>query len=137
MKKKGTELSFFSVCLLLITLSLTGCKQANQGAEKKWGLAYDSLMMDRSVHLFGDTAKPSCHLVLNLTFVSQANDTKFKDSLNHYLLGFSLGDKFISKEPREALENFQKLVTGGTFPEQQTFANRTRVFFSHRDKLRK
>ena len=106
MKKKGTELSFFSVCLLLITLSLAGCKQANQGAEKKWGLAYDSLMMDRSVHLFGDTAKPSCHLVLNLTYVSQANDTKFKDSLNHYLLGFSLGDKFINKEPREALENF-------------------------------
>ena len=62
--------------------------------------------MDRSVHLFGDTAKPSCHLVLNLTYVSQANDTKFKDSLNHYLLGFSLGDKFVSKEPREALENY-------------------------------
>ena len=43
----------------------------------------------------------------------------------------------LDRKQREALENFQKLVTGGTFPEQQTFANRTRVFFSHRDKLRK
>ena len=43
----------------------------------------------------------------------------------------------LDRKQREALENFQKLATAGTFPEQQSFANRTRVFFSHRDKLRK
>ena len=43
----------------------------------------------------------------------------------------------LDRRQREVLENFQKLVSGGTFPEQQTFANRSRVFFAHRDKLRK
>ena len=43
----------------------------------------------------------------------------------------------LDRKQREALENFQKLVSGGTFPEAQSFANKTRIFFSHRDKLRK
>ena len=43
----------------------------------------------------------------------------------------------LDRKQREALENFQKLVSGGTFPQQQSFANKTRIFFSHRDKLRK
>ena len=43
----------------------------------------------------------------------------------------------LDRRQREALEAFQKLASGGTFPEAQTFANKTRVFFAHRDKLRK
>ena len=41
----------------------------------------------------------------------------------------------LDRKQREALESFQKLTTGSTFPEAQSFANRTRVFFAHRDKL--
>lgn len=43
----------------------------------------------------------------------------------------------LNRKQRELLEEFQKISGGGTFPEAQTFANRTKVFFSHRDKLRK
>ncbi len=43
----------------------------------------------------------------------------------------------LDRRQREALEAFQKLAGSGTFPEAQTFANRVRVFFAHRDKLRK
>lgn len=43
----------------------------------------------------------------------------------------------LDRKQRELLEEFQKISGGGTFPEAQTFANRTKVFFSHRDKLRK
>ena len=43
----------------------------------------------------------------------------------------------LDRKQREALENFQKLASGSTFPQQQSFANKTRIFFSHRDKLRK
>ena len=41
------------------------------------------------------------------------------------------------KRQRAALEEFQKLSNESTYPEAQTFANRSRVFFAHRDKLRK
>ena len=43
----------------------------------------------------------------------------------------------LDRKQREALEEFQRLSTAGTYPEAQTFANRAHVFFSHRDKLRK
>ena len=43
----------------------------------------------------------------------------------------------LDRKQRAALEEFQKLSSESTFPEAQSFANKTRVFFSHRDKLKK
>ena len=43
----------------------------------------------------------------------------------------------LDRKQRQLLEEFQKSVKGGTFPERETFDNRARVFFAHRDKLRK
>ena len=43
----------------------------------------------------------------------------------------------LDRRQREALEAFQKVSEAGTFPEAQTFANRVKVFFKHRDKLKK
>ena len=43
----------------------------------------------------------------------------------------------LDRKQRQILEDFQKSVKGGTFPEAEAFTNRVKVFFSHRDKLRK
>lgn len=43
----------------------------------------------------------------------------------------------LDRKQRAALEEFQKLVQPNCFPEAQSFANKTKVFFSHRDKLTK
>ena len=43
----------------------------------------------------------------------------------------------LDRRQREALEEFQKASTASTFPEQQRFQNKTRIFFAHRDKLSK
>ena len=43
----------------------------------------------------------------------------------------------LDKKQKAALEEFQRLSVPGNFPEAQTFANKTRIFFAHRDKLRK
>ena len=43
----------------------------------------------------------------------------------------------LDRKQREALEAFQKMSSASTYPEAQTFANRVKVFFAHRDKLRK
>ena len=42
----------------------------------------------------------------------------------------------LDRKQRAALEEFQKLSTPGNFPEAQSLANKTRIFFAHRDKLR-
>ena len=41
----------------------------------------------------------------------------------------------LTPEQRAALEEFQKLATGATFPEKQDFERKTRIFFSHKEKL--
>ena len=43
----------------------------------------------------------------------------------------------LDRKQRAALEAFREVATPSTFPEAQTFANRVKVFFAHRDKLRK
>ena len=43
----------------------------------------------------------------------------------------------LDRKQRAALEEFQKLSSASTFPAAQSFANKTKVFFAHRDKLRK
>ena len=43
----------------------------------------------------------------------------------------------LDRRQRAALEEFQKLVSGGTFPEAQKFTNKTKVFFAHKEKLAK
>ena len=43
----------------------------------------------------------------------------------------------LDRKQKAALEDFQKHAKPETFPEQQTFANKTRVFFSHKEKLGK
>ena len=43
----------------------------------------------------------------------------------------------LDRKQRELLEEFAKISREGTYPEAQSFANRTRVFYAHRDKLRK
>ena len=43
----------------------------------------------------------------------------------------------LDRRQRAALEEFQKLASPDVFPEAQRFANRAKIFFAHRDKLRK
>lgn len=42
----------------------------------------------------------------------------------------------LDRKQRAALEEFQKMSTAKNFPEAQSLANKTRIFFAHRDKLR-
>ena len=43
----------------------------------------------------------------------------------------------LDRKQRELLEEFAKISREGTYPEAQSFANKARIFYAHRDKLRK
>ena len=43
----------------------------------------------------------------------------------------------LDRKQRAALQEFQKLASPDMFPEAQRFANKAKVFFAHRDKLKK
>lgn len=101
-------LNMYSIAaLLLTTLLMSSCHNTSkQGAQSAWGLAFDSIQANRTEHLFGDTAKPACNLALNLAYVSQAKEGKLQDSLNSYLLSFSLGASYAALPPQEAAEKY-------------------------------
>ena len=43
----------------------------------------------------------------------------------------------LDRRQKAALEEFQKVATPSTFPQAQTFANKTKIFFAHKQKLGK
>ena len=43
----------------------------------------------------------------------------------------------LDRKQRAALEEFQKLANASTFPEAQTLANKVKIFYSHREKLKR
>ena len=43
----------------------------------------------------------------------------------------------LDRKQRELLEEFQRSAKGGNFPAMDSLVQKTKVFFSHRDKLRK
>lgn len=67
---------------------------------------FDSIQVNETVHLFGDTAKPACNLIVNFTYISQSSDSLLKDSLNAYFLAASLGDSYSSLKPQEAVRKY-------------------------------
>lgn len=70
------------------------------------GLETDSIRLDETTHLFADTAKPSCHLTVNLAYISQADRPGLKDSLNRYILETTLGQAYAELQPQQAVESY-------------------------------
>ena len=62
--------------------------------------------MNETAHLFGDTAKPACNLIINLAYASQSSDEKMKDSLNTYFLSACFGEKYMGMTPEEAVKKY-------------------------------
>lgn len=97
-----------TVSLLLFLLAVSGLFHAcsNTVNNHAGALEFDSIQVNRTEHLFGDTAKPACNLIINLTYASRSVDVRLKDSLNSYFLAFALGERYIGTVPAEAVEQY-------------------------------
>lgn len=97
-----------SLLALLLTASVffASChNSANKRAAD--ALGFDSLRVNQTVHLFGDTAKPACNLIVNLAYAATPADSiALRDSLNAYLLATCLGHKYVGMEPAEAVKQY-------------------------------
>ena len=75
-------------------------------------LEFDSIQVNETAHLFGDTAKPACNLIINLAYASQSSDGKMKDSLNTYCLSACFGEKYMGMTPEEAVKKYTEKYVG-------------------------
>lgn len=77
-----------------------------------YALEFDSIQVNETVHLFGDTAKPACNLILNFAYASQSSDVRLKDSLNAFFLSACFGDKYMAMTPEEAVKKYTEKYVG-------------------------
>ncbi len=96
------------ICLLALFMAVSGTFYScgNQSGKGMGALEFDSISIERTMHLFSDTAKPACHLTLSMAYVSAGKDKELNDSINMYLISFALGEKYIGMAPQEASEKY-------------------------------
>lgn len=96
------------VSLLAVILSVSGFLfSCGDKMNKNTGaLKFDSIRVNETAHLFNDTAKPACNLVIHFTYPVQSSDELLKDSLNDYFLSACFGDKYIGQQPTEVVKQY-------------------------------
>lgn len=103
-----------TVSLLVLLLAASGFffSCGNIVNKNAGALEFDSIQVNETAHLFGDTAKPACNLVINFAYVSKSTDERMKDSLNTFFLSACFGDKYMTMTPEEAMKKYTgKYVT--------------------------
>lgn len=103
-----------TVSLLVLLLAASGFffSCGNIVNKNAGALEFDSIQVNETAHLFGDTAKPACNLVINFAYVSKSTDERMKDSLNTFFLSACFGDKYMAMTPEEAMKKYtEKYVT--------------------------
>ena len=103
-----------TVSLLVLLLAASGFffSCGNTMNKNAGALEFDSIQVNETAHLFGDTAKPACNLIINLAYASQSSDEKMKDSLNTYFLSACFGEKYMGMTPEEAVKKYTEKYMG-------------------------
>ena len=93
------------VSLLAIILATSGFLfSCGDKMNKNTGaLEFDSIQVNETAHLFGDTAKPACNLTINFTYPVKSSDNKLKDSLNSYFIAACFGEGYIGEKPAKVV----------------------------------
>lgn len=71
-------------------------------------LQFDSIQVNETAHLFNDTAKPACNIIINFAYPVKSSDEMLKDSLNAYFISVCFGDKYIGEKPEAVVKQYAK-----------------------------
>jgi len=93
-------------CLALI-VALFGCSKANKNTEAP--PVFDTVSINESYYLFGDTSMPACNIVIDFNYPSQWNNRAEElKALQSLFVETNLGDKYKTLSPPEAARAYQK-----------------------------
>ena len=96
------------VSLLAVILAASGFLFSCGDKMKKdtGSLEFDSIQVNKTVHLFGDTSKPACNLLIKFAYPSKSSDELLKDTLDKYFIAACFGDKYMGEKPQEVVKQY-------------------------------
>ncbi|MDR0657328.1 MAG: DUF3298 and DUF4163 domain-containing protein [Mediterranea sp.] len=91
---------------LLVIMFLTSgiCTSCTDKTNRTGDFKFESVQINKTAHLFGDTTKPSTNIIIDFTYISKSSDRELKDSLNAYILSACFGDRYADENIREIPE---------------------------------
>ena len=97
--------------ILLVLLLTTSCiffSCSNNMNKHENDFVFDSTQVNQTIHLFGDTSKPACNLIIDFAYAKNPNDSAciMSDSLNAFLIAGCLGDEYIGLTPENAIKQY-------------------------------
>ena len=98
------------VSLLAILLAASGFlfSCGNTVNKSAGALEFDSIRVNETAHLFGDTAKPGCNIIINFAYADKSTDERLKDSLNTFFLSACFGSQYMAMTPQEAVKQYKE-----------------------------
>ena len=92
-------------CLFIILLS--GCKpKATSSPETENPVTFDTIMVNETYYLLGDTTNPCCLLEAIFIYPSGYKDQQILDRLQHQFINDFFGEETASVTPQEAMYNY-------------------------------
>lgn len=107
MKKQYVSLF---VIILSVSCFLFSCH--DKMSKNTGALQFDSIQVNETAHLFGDTAKPACNILINFAYPVKSSDNTLKDSLNAFFISACFGDKYIGEKPEEVVKEYTQNYIG-------------------------
>jgi hypothetical protein len=96
-----------SIIAVIITcaflFSSCGSKMSNNKR-----LAFDSIKVNQTEHLFGDKKKPYCNLIINMAYPNVCDNASLKDTLTKSIISFCLGADYANLAPLAAVRSYTK-----------------------------
>jgi hypothetical protein len=98
------------VSLLAMTLSVCGIyTSCTNGTNKTGNFEFEHVQINKTAHLFGDTAKPGTNIIIDFAYIGKSSDNKLKDSLNACILAACFGeDKYADENIRDIPELYAR-----------------------------
>jgi hypothetical protein len=98
----------FVIVLITILASSFVFSACNSKMNNKKRLAFDSIKVNRVEHLFGDSSKPYCNLIIDMAYPSMADNVALKDTISRSVLTLCLGGEYANLEPKAAVQKYME-----------------------------
>lgn len=111
-KKTCMEKQYVSLLAVLLSFGVFCSSCNNKVNENTGSLKFEHKQINEKMHLFGDTAKPSCNLIIKYTYPVKSSDRKLLDSLNNLFVADFYGREYVGEKLDYILKDYAETYTG-------------------------